>query len=289
MGFPPSLSKYILSNTAEQIFLRGVEYAKQDRIHNLELHAKKLRAFVQGSERYEVEFRQGPKYAKGSCTCPYALNEDYCKHVVALAVAWDLENGVNLPSKEELAASCLKIDYGFGNKIEAIYRDPLHADLQLLAEASDYGSWTRPHAKIALHFPLGQGAQAISFKELRAGLKKIARLESRAGYDPYFCAGEVSALLSLAFDSVIQRAANVSLEEYLALLKECILFYYNTYLPMIDGSDGVWQIPFARIQLMFGDLERRGAAKEEQNALKAMLNKNIQGWGDIFEELKIQF
>ena len=289
MDFSQSLSRYILSNTTEDVFWRGVEYEKEGRVRNFQEEKKRLAAMVAGSQHYQAEFRQGPKYVKGYCTCPYALNEDYCKHVVALAVYWDLQRKMDLPDEQEVQDSCVEIEYGFGKKVEAMYRDPLHADLEFLARASYEGSWVRAHANIALLSSIPSVPAPVSLKEVRAGLQKIARVQRRSTYDPYFCAGEVSALLALAYDAVLKRTENMGKEEYLSLLAECIVFYYNTYLSMIDGSDGVWQIPLARIQAMFGDMESHGASKEEQEKLRAYLNKEIKGWGDIFEDIQFQF
>jgi len=289
MNFSQSLSRYILGNTSENIFWRGIEYVRQKRVKGLQEEYKKLSALVAGSQNYHVEFRQGPKYVKGYCTCPYALNEDYCKHVVALAVYWDLQRHIDLPDEQEVRDSCVEIEYGFGKKVEQLYHDPLHADLQFLASASDYGSSMRPHAKIPLTPPIRENAKPMRFKEVSVGLQKVSRLAHRSRYDPYFCAGEISAVLSLAYDAIIKRIEHASKKEYLAILAECIMFYYNTYLQMIDGSDGVWQIPLARIQLMFGEMENRGVTKEEREMLRNNLNSKIEGWGDIFEELQLQF
>ncbi len=284
-----SLSRHILANTTKEVFQRGVGYAKEGHVKDLRLHGKTLSAMVQGSTEYEVEFRQGPRYGNGYCTCPYALNEDYCKHVAALAVFWDIQRNIEVPNEKEVCESAITIEHGFGKKIDALYADPLHADFQLLAQASDYGSWARPHAKIPLMFLVPQTSQPISLGELRSGLKKIERLGNLDHYDSYFCAGEVSALLSLVFDAVIKRLEYTSNEEYLGIAAECAIFYYNKYLSLIDGSDGVWQIPFARIQLMFGELQHRGIPDIEQERLRIHLKNAITGWGNIFEELKTQY
>lgn len=225
MNFLQPLSRYILPNTTESIFWRGVEYAEQ---------------------------------------------------------------GIELPTKEEVKETCVQIEYGFGRKIDALFQDPLHADLQFLATVSDYGNWVRPHAKIAIQSPLKQSSAPITKKAARSGLAKIARLANRSTFDPYFCAGEVSAVLSLAYDEIIKRLAAASKEEHRAIVAECIIFYYNEYLQMIDGSDGVWQIPVARIQLMLKELKRRGMTSEEKEELRNFLGSNIQGWGDVFEELEFQ-
>ena len=273
-----SLSRYILENTAERIFERGVAYAREGRVRDLQVSNKRLSARIFGSQSYEVQFREGPKYMKGSCTCPYALNEDYCKHVAALAVFWDSQRNISVPGKEEREKLCLRVEDDFTKKIEALYHDPLHADLQLLAGAT-----------IKIHSPLADIPRPVSLKEVRLAFQDIRRISRRSLYDPYFCAGEVSALLSLAYDVILKRIAQVSKEEYLAILAECIVFYYASYLDMIDGSDGVWQIPFARIQLMLGEKTQRGVTKEEEEGLRLLLEKKITGWGDIFEELQTQF
>ena len=287
--FSQCLSRYILANTAQEVFRRGIQYAKEGRVKDIRLQGKTLFAVVQGSLNYEVELRQGPKYTKGYCTCPYALNEDYCKHVVALAVSWDLQRNIEAPSEKEVRENAVEIEHGFDRKIDMLYADPLHADLQLLAKASDYGSWVRPHAKIKIYSPLADIVRPVSCKEVRLALQNIQRIERRSSYDAYFCAGEVSALLSLIFDSVIKRLEYTNSEEYLDILTECITFYYNKYLTLIDGSDGVWQIPFARLQLIFGELQNRGIAQTQQEKLRLSLADSITGWGDIFEELKTQF
>jgi uncharacterized Zn finger protein len=284
-----SLSRHILANTTQEVFYRGVQYAKEGRVKDIRLQGKTLSALIQGSSDYEVEFRQGPKYTKGYCTCPYALNEDYCKHVAALAVSWDFQRSVEAPNDSEIRELALPIEHSSRKNIEDLYRDPLHADLELLAKEEGANASETPHAKIPLVFLLSQTSQQISLGELRSGLQKIERVGNLKQYDKRLCAREVSALLSLLFDTVVKRLEHTNNEEYLDVLTECATFYYNTYLALVDGSDGVWQIPFARIQLMFGELQNRGIAQVQQEKLRLYLKDSITGWGDVFEELKTQY
>ncbi len=283
------LSRHILANTTQEVFRRGVQYVKEGRVKDIRLQGKTLSALIQGSSDYEVEFRQGPKYVKGYCTCPYALNEDYCKHVVALAVSWDTQRDIDVPDEEEIRDSALQIEHNVGKGVEALYHDPLHANLELLAVGEEPGPMKTPHARISLMALLPQTSQPISLQELRSGLRKIERLGNLKQYDRRLCAREVSALLSLFFDAVIKRFEYTDSKKYLDIVAECITFYYNTYLALIDGSDGIWQIPFARIQLMFGELQNRGIAQAQQEQLRLFLKDSITGWGDVFEELKTQY
>lgn len=186
MKFNYSLSHYILDNTTEAIFWRGVEYSKADKISDLIETDKKVNAVVKGSKPYNVEFRQGPKYIKGYCNCPYfQSNTDYCKHIVAVAVARDTQLNFNLLNKDEIASGSLQIDYGFGKKVNEMFNDPLHADLQFLAEASDSGDWVRPHAKLPIGSKVREIDEKVELKEIVSSFEKIENLSNRTNYDPY--------------------------------------------------------------------------------------------------------
>ncbi len=57
---------------------------------------------------------------------------------------------------------------------------------------------------------------------------------------------------------------------------------------MIDGSDGVWEIPQARLPVIFSLLKEKGLSKDESIELKEYFNQVIEGWRDIFEDIAIQ-
>lgn len=164
-----SLAQYILPNVSKEIFERGVDYADSDKVGRVEESDKRLTAVVAGSKLYEVEFRRGPKYIKAYCSCPYAQsNDDYCKHIVAVAVARDETVGMSLPNEIDIEQNTLEIDRGFGKRIDAMFKNPLEADLELLARASDYGSWVRPHAHIAVKSMIIQSSDTpLSLAEVK--------------------------------------------------------------------------------------------------------------------------
>lgn len=289
MNFNYSLCHYILENTTGAIFCRGVEYFKSGKISNLTETDKKVVAAVRGSRSYNVEFRQGPKYIKGYCTCPYfQSNSDYCKHIVAIAAARDTKLGFNLPDKDEITNGSLQIDYGFGKKVSEMFNDPLHADLQFLAVDSDSGDWVRPHAKLPIGSRIREIDELIEIKEVISAFEKIKKLSSRANYDPYFCAGEVSAILSSTYDTIRNRLRFNQTSETVSIIEESIKFYYNVYLNMIDGSDGIWVIPQARLREMIKFLLKSGISKEEILQFGKVLNNKIDGWGNILEDIGVK-
>lgn len=68
-----------------QIIKRGWDYYQQDVITNFRNRDGKITATVRGSKRYQVELDvRGDQLRAGSCTCPYAAGDRYCKHMAAV-------------------------------------------------------------------------------------------------------------------------------------------------------------------------------------------------------------
>lgn len=86
-----------------QIIKRGWDYYQQDVITNFHSRDGKITATVRGSKRYQVELDvQGDQLRAGSCTCPYATGDRYCKHMAAvLFMADDLNTMGDTPQPDE--------------------------------------------------------------------------------------------------------------------------------------------------------------------------------------------
>lgn len=284
-----SLSYSMLENITEDIFWRGFDYFKKRKVGEIKESEKNLISFVRGSEFYAVEFRQGPKYLKAYCDCPYfRSNNDYCKHIAAVAIARDTSKNLQLPSEKEISELTIEVVSNFSQKVKQMFEHPLKADLDFLAKASDYSSWTRPHAKISLNSTIDWVSLELRRKEVINGLIKTKRYANMRRYDMYFCAGEISAVFAKSLDAIIFRLSFTTLQTAGEIFKEVVKFYYEGYLQMIDGSDGVWQIPQARLPLMFSLLKEKGLSKKETIELKDYFNRVIDGWDDIFEDIGIQ-
>ncbi|MFF8995166.1 SWIM zinc finger domain-containing protein [Streptomyces sp. NPDC014983] len=103
-------------------FERGLGYL--DAVSGVEIGDSWVTATVHGTERYEVELTlDGPGGLAGECDCPYGLEGNFCKHLVALGLtvlarrerlprqrkaarerAQDLDGWLSVLSKEELLA-----------------------------------------------------------------------------------------------------------------------------------------------------------------------------------------
>ena len=73
-------------------FRRGEEYFSVGSVGRLRVTEDKITARVQGNEAYEVELRDDDGDLAYDCTCPRAADGYFCKHCVAVGLAWLAEN-----------------------------------------------------------------------------------------------------------------------------------------------------------------------------------------------------
>jgi uncharacterized Zn finger protein len=71
---------------------RGVGYLEAGRVGPLRASAGRIGATVQGSEDYLVELRVKGGKLRFSCSCPVGREGAFCKHCVAVALAWQREH-----------------------------------------------------------------------------------------------------------------------------------------------------------------------------------------------------
>ena len=73
-------------------FRRGAEYFSAGAVGPLRATDDKITARVRGNESYEVELRDDDGDLAWGCTCPWAADGYFCKHCVAVGLAWLAEN-----------------------------------------------------------------------------------------------------------------------------------------------------------------------------------------------------
>ncbi len=274
-----SYSKIVLESVTKTIFDRGMEYFKDGKVFNLKIEEARTEADVEGTRQdYFVEMEYDDDGFMGDCSCPYMENNhhDYCKHIVAVAIARDNRLGLPLPTKAEIETLTIEEFPHLGQKLAQAYEKPLEADLTAIARATDFSSWVRPHAKITIEPYIFPG-DASNLVKIKRAYGQIRTLENKYKYDHYFCAGEVTAVAAMTLDLILAGMEKLENSLKKEIFHETVKFYYKVYLNMIDGSDGVWQIVQARVKKM--------ATLGDFSDLKEKLNKEITGWGDVLEDL----
>lgn len=92
------LAKLINRNALEALaggtaFRRGEEYFSVGAVGRLRAQENKVSAKVEGTETYQVELWEDDRDLAGDCTCPRAGDGYFCKHCVAVGLAWLDEHG----------------------------------------------------------------------------------------------------------------------------------------------------------------------------------------------------
>ncbi len=73
-------------------FQRGKEYFSAGAVERLRVSGDKISARVEGTETYQVELWDDDGELAYDCTCPRAADGYFCKHCVAVGLAWLAEN-----------------------------------------------------------------------------------------------------------------------------------------------------------------------------------------------------
>ena len=78
----------LLEMAGERSFERGEDYFDEERVRSLVEFEGMLAATVVGTEDYRVKLMVGSGGLSFSCECPYADEGNFCKHCVAVGLAW---------------------------------------------------------------------------------------------------------------------------------------------------------------------------------------------------------
>jgi tetratricopeptide (TPR) repeat protein len=69
-------------------FGRGEEYYAEGRVKSLAVTVGVLKAVVKGNRAYQVRLKAVAGRLEGDCSCPVGQDGDFCKHCVAVGLAW---------------------------------------------------------------------------------------------------------------------------------------------------------------------------------------------------------
>ncbi|MBK5962883.1 hypothetical protein CCR95_01935 [Thiocystis minor] len=84
----------------KKVFWRGEAYYSNAAVRRVRMIGDKLTARVEGTETYQVELWDQDGELAYDCTCPHAAEGNFCKHCVAVGLAW-LAGAVDLPDSED--------------------------------------------------------------------------------------------------------------------------------------------------------------------------------------------
>ncbi|MBL4673927.1 MAG: SWIM zinc finger family protein, partial [Arenicella sp.] len=105
-----TLSESVIATLAgEAAYRRGLEYYNDGRVEQLSINDTQISANVEGQQRYQVSLNHTAKMFDGSCDCPASDNFDFCKHCVAVSLAYYYQTQTNLEMADAGKADTLPL------------------------------------------------------------------------------------------------------------------------------------------------------------------------------------
>ncbi|GGN85019.1 hypothetical protein GCM10011579_075600 [Streptomyces albiflavescens] len=201
-------------------FERGLGYL--DAVSGVEVGDRWVTATVLGTDRYEAELTlEGPRGLTGVCDCPYGLEGNFCKHLVALGLTV-LAQRESLPRQRSVARTRAQdLDEWLSalskDELLALVREQIGEDRQLrrrleLRAASARGDLAGVQARIREVLDIGRFAQYgyVEYADARAYADQAGQAVSAIGAltgsgraaDAITLAREAMPLLAEAVESV---------------------------------------------------------------------------------------
>lgn len=117
-------------------YKRGLAYYNQGRVSSLTIKNNRITAEVEGTHCYKVELQHTAKLFEGSCNCPASDNFDFCKHCVAVSLAYYYQTQTNQELAESESGDRLRNYMDTLTKPQLI--DELHKLIQQDSDAVDH-------------------------------------------------------------------------------------------------------------------------------------------------------
>jgi hypothetical protein len=238
-----SATDLLLHQTDSRIWQRGEDYADMNKVAIYEFNDRGVSAVVAGTEAYRVSINVAGSGMSRVCSCPYfETHGEFCKHIVAVAIQWDRQRGLPIPTQGEVEDYAIHRPSVSRRDIDRLYDDPMNADLDLLRRVPDLtalGGRPRKHAKLPVRpKKLLDTTDALTPNELRKCFTEIRSWTRRSTYDPYFCAGEMVAAFCEVLLIVKKRLPSTAPETVTDVFSIISDFYNHLVVELIDDSQG---------------------------------------------------
>lgn len=276
-----SIARVLLGRTRVEVWKRGEKYALEGRVQIIESDDTQVKAIVRGTENYEVFLKFLARGIRKQCTCLYA-GGDVCKHMIATALIWDNMRGFAPPAEDKVELETIHPPPISRKQIAACYARPLKADLNIIRVATDYYNLSpKKHARLP-QCPRIETYEKVplTLTEVKGSLKEMERWAKRKTYHHYFCAGEMAAAFSECLDVIYSRMSVSEPGEAIIIMAYCVDWYYREFEQMVDGSDGVWIFPVARIGTIVAHLLKKYPKHSAWQEFNRIVEKVGHWWGE---------
>ncbi len=271
-------------------FTQGETYFAEGRVHQLQASADRVTGRVQDARSYRVKLWKSRGEFQFSCGCPAGQDDFFCKHCVAVGLAWLKTPGGGAPVDAAeppsphagRSADSAQTREKLASHLQTLARESL---IRLVLEATDYDDILRRRLLLeTAGVSRGTSPRTAARSEVTPDFDAYCRLLREAietadyvDYDamPDYVLGvqeAISPLRGLLRDGY--AAAVVELSEY-------ALVALDKVSDMIDGSDGSLNAVYDDLQRFHLDACRAARPDVEQLAGR-LLQYEIEGGLGVF-------
>ena len=231
-------------------FARGEAYFQEGRVSELREHQGKLTARIRGTRNYSVKLWTDEGGLQSSCSCPLGDDEQFCKHCVAVALAWieDPELDKNNGSRTGASSESDLLTF-----LEAQQKDTL---VQMLLREASENQPLRERLRLEAARQNPAGIDLTVYRQL------IAKATRTGGFVDYHSAHRYARRVDQAIDS-ISALLDDGHADAVVQLTEYSLTKLEKAIQHIDDSDGNMGDLLGRLQdLHYGASLRAGEDPE---------------------------
>jgi len=222
----------VQAQTDTGTFARGMAYFHEGVVSRLEEREGAIRASVRGTHRYRVELTvAGDGELAYACNCPVGDQGIFCKHAVAVALAWLENTGEEVFHAEETTREKPRKKRKTYEEVIREYVATLDKDAlqELLLEAVELDRTLRDKLLFA-----ARSAQASDLPSMRTAVRQVTRISRPLDWTEAGDYGD--SLMSLA-ETLRQRLAGPHAAQVVELT-ELAIAGAETSLEQIDDSGG---------------------------------------------------
>lgn len=270
--------KQIQHLSGERAFQRGRDYCDGSHIRSLVVHGDTLTATVCGTDDYTVRLAAKDGALQHRCSCPVGAEGGFCKHAVAVALAW-------LGTNAATGKSALKTSRSGNNGIPIVSLDDVRPWLLDQPPATLAGYLLEAAERDdRLREKLLRGAARANAKglDLRAYRRSLERATRSGGFIDYYGAGGYAEGVRDAVDPVRELLAeNPEQADAVVDLAEFALERVEEAMEQADDSNGEIGNLLEELQELHLAACRAAKPDPEELALR-LFNWEINDHWDVF-------
>lgn len=219
-----------------RVFQRGEDYFADGAVQRLRAAAEKISAVVDGSETYRVDLWVEGNELDYGCTCPHAAEGNFCKHCVAVGLAWLAEHGKT--EKSARSRKSKKRDDPWRMIREYLAEQPREALVELLLEVALRDDRLYQTLELQAGRSGGPGSEAKAF---RRAITEATRVH---GFIDWRRVGTFAGNLDLVVDGLAELLKPATAAILVELAEYGIERTENALLEIDDSSGSVGDVVF---------------------------------------------